>query len=165
MMLLTTAYNPNAIGSLEAIIFAFFIGACLAGFAAIYHRKTIGRLVHYLLENEAFSADSAKTLREAEQDLNLFLRLTLRRNVAFQRIVRTVAPPEDKKEKRSFSDVPLYIDPKERDRAEKMYSKYTAADATVFNVIISIAVFAIIAYLSYLFVPELISMAQNMFKS
>ncbi len=162
---LATAYNPNQIGSLETIIFAFFLGACVAGFATVYHRKTIGGLVHYLMENEAFSIEQAKTLREAEQDLNLFLRLTLKRNVAFQRIIRMVEPEEKPAKKPSFSDIPLYIDPKERGRAEKMYSKYTASDATVLNVILSVAIFAIIAYLSYLIVPSLITMASGIFNS
>lgn len=164
MMLTVKAYNPYAIGSLESIIFALFLGACLAGFGAIYHRKTIGGLVHYLLEKEAFSIESAKTLREAELELNLFLRWTLKKSVSFRRIVCMTEVESGKKDV-SLSDIPLYINPKERDRAEKMYSKYTASDATFLNVIISIAVFALIAYLSYLCVPSLISMAENIFKS
>ena len=133
----------------------------------MYHRRTIGALVRYLLENEAFSPESAKTLREAEQDLNIFVRLNITRNVAFQRIVCMVDMPktDENGKKISLSDIPLYINPKERMRAEEMYSAKTSEDANMWMVLLSILVFAVVAYISTFIVPDLISMASGLFGS
>ena len=94
MDLILDLFTDTQLGSLNLIIFALFVGACLAGFATVYHRRTIGSLVRYLLEAEAFSPETAKTLREAEQDLNIFVRMNITRNVAFQRIVCMVDMPK-----------------------------------------------------------------------
>ena len=68
MDLILDLFTDTQLGSLNLIIFALFVGACLAGFATVYHRRTIGALVRYLLTEEAFSPETAKTLREAEQE-------------------------------------------------------------------------------------------------
>ena len=167
MDLILDLFTDTQLGSLNLIIFALFVGACLAGFATVYHRRTIGALVRYLLEQEAFSPESAKTLREAEQDLNLFVRINIRRNVAFQRIICQVDVPEkdENGKKISLSDIPLYINPAERLRAEEMYSAKPSEDANMWMVLLSIFVFAIVAYISSFIVPDLISMASNFFSS
>ena len=166
MDLILDLFTDTQLGSLNLIIFALFVGACLAGFATVYHRRTIGTLVRYLLENEAFSPESAKTLREAEQDLNIFLRMNITRNVAFQRIVCMVDEQTDENNKKvPLSDIPLYINPNERLRAEEMYSAKTSEDANMWMVLLSIFVFAIVAYISSFIVPDLISMASNFFAS
>ena len=92
--LIWSLFTDTKLGSLNLIIFALFVGACLAGFATVYHRRTIGALVRYLLEEQAFSPETAKTLRQAEQDLNIFVRVNITRNVAFQRIICMVDVPE-----------------------------------------------------------------------
>ena len=165
MDLILDLFTDTQLGSLNLIIFALFVGACLAGFATVYHRRTIGSLVRYLLEAEAFSPESAKTLREAEQDLNIFVRMNITRNVAFQRIVCMVDVPktDENGKKISLSDIPLYINPKERLRAEEMYSAKASEDANMWMVLLSILVFAIVAYISSFIVPDLISMASNLF--
>lgn len=167
MDLILDLFTDTQLGSLNLIIFALFVGACLAGFATVYHRRTIGALVRYLLEEEAFSPETAKTLREAEQDLNVFVRMNITRNVAFQRIVCMVdVPPIDENGKKTkLSDIPLYINPRERLRAEEMYSAKTSEDANMWMVLLSIVVFAIVAYISSYIVPDLISMAQGLFSS
>ena len=165
MDLILDLFTDTQLGSLNLIIFALFVGACLAGFATVYHRRTIGALVRYLLENEAFSPESAKTLREAEQDLNIFVRMNITRNVAFQRIVCMVDVPktDENGKKITLSDIPLYINPKERMRAEEMYSAKTSEDANMWMVLLSILVFAVVAYISSFIVPDLISMASGLF--
>ncbi len=184
---LIAMFEDTNIGSLNLFIFSLFIGACLAGFATVYHKRTIGTLIRYLLEQEAFSPETAKTLREAEQDLNIFIRWNIRHNVAFQRLVvevdegspasaaalplemegdGTAAPQkqkEKKKKKRNLSDVPLYIHPAAKERAEQMYSRQTSDDANMWMVLLSILIFAVIAYISTMVVPKLISFAQNIF--
>ncbi|MCQ2432755.1 MAG: hypothetical protein MJ175_09155 [Clostridia bacterium] len=166
---LIALFTDPHLASLNLIIFAFFIGACAAGFATVYHRRTIGELVRFLLENEAFSPETAKTLREAEQDLNIFVRLNIRRNPAFQRIVREVPPAEGemkgKKDTRKLSDIPLYIDPKNKDRAAAMYSAKTASDANMWMVLLSIAVFAVVAYVSTMVIPGLVNMLNSLIES
>ena len=165
MDLILDLFTDTQLGSLNLIIFALFVGACLAVFATVYHRRTIGALVRYLLENEAFSPESAKTLREAEQDLNIFVRMNITRNVAFQRIVCMVDVPktDENGKKITLSDIPLYINPKERMRAEEMYSAKTSEDANMWMVLLSILVFAVVAYISSFIVPDLISMASGLF--
>ena len=118
-----------------------------------------------LLENEAFSPESAKTLREAEQDLNIFVRMNITRNVAFQRIVCMVDVPktDENGKKITLSDIPVDINPKERLRAEEMYSAKTSEDANMWMVLLSILVFAVVAYISSFIVPDLISMASGLF--
>ena len=165
MDLILDLFTDTQLGSLNLIIFALFVGACLAGFATGYHRRTIGSLVRYLLEAEAFSPESAKTLREAEQDLNVFVRINITRNVAFRRIVCMVDVPktDENGKKITLSDIPLYINPKERRRAEEMYSAKTSEDANMWMVLLSIFVFAVVAYISSFIVPDLISMASGLF--
>lgn len=164
MDLILDLFTDTQLGSLNLIIFALFVGACLAGFATVYHRRTIGALVRYLLENEAVSPESAKTLRDAEQDLNIFLRMNIKRNVAFRRIVCMVDEQVDENGKPlPLSDIPLYINPNERIRAEEMYSAKTSEDANMWMVLLSIFVFAIVAYISSFIVPDLISMASGLF--
>lgn len=167
MDLILDLFTDTQLGSLNLIIFALFVGACLAGFATVYHRRTIGALVRYLLENEAFSPDRAITLRQAEQDLNIFVRMNITRNVAFQRIVNMVDVPktDENGKKISLSDIPLYINPKERTRAEEMYSAKTSEDANMWMVLLSILIFAVVAYISSYIVPDLISMASSLFGS
>ena len=167
MDLILDLFTDTQLGSLNLIIFALFVGACLAGFATVYHRRTIGALVRYLLTEEAFSPETAKTLREAEQDLNIFVRMNITRNFAFQRIVCMVDMPktDENGKKISLSDIPLYINPKERLRAEEMYSAKTSEDANMWMVLLSIVVFAIVAYISSFIVPDLISMASNFISS
>ena len=167
MDLILDLFMDTQLGSLNLIIFALFVGACLAGFATVYHRRTIGELVRYLLAEEAFSPESAKTLRDAEQDLNIFVRMNITRNVAFQRIVCMVDVPktDENGKKITLSDIPLYINPKERLRAEEMYSAKSSEDANMWMVLLSIFVFAIVAYISSFIVPDLISMASNFFAS
>ena len=167
MDLILDLFTDTQLGSLNLIIFALFVGACLAGFATVYHRRTIGELVRYLLAEEAFSPESAKTLRDAEQDLNIFVRMNITRNVAFQRIVCMVDVPktDENGKKITLSDIPLYINPKERLRAEEMYSAKSSEDANMWMVLLAIFVFAIVAYISSFIVPDLISMASNLFAS
>ena len=167
MDLILDLFMDTQLGSLNLIIFALFVGACLAGFATVYHRRTIGELVRYLLAEEAFSPESAKTLRDAEQDLNIFVRMNITRNVAFQRIVCMVDVPktDENGKKITLSDIPLYINPKERLRAEEMYSAKSSEDANMWMVLLAIFVFAIVAYISSFIVPDLISMASNLFAS
>ncbi len=175
---LTALFTESKFGSMELIIFAFFIGACLAGIATVYHRRTIGTLVRYLIDHEAFSAEQARSLRDAEQDLNIFVRYHLKRNAAFRRIICMVpATPADtqngtsekkdrsKKDSRSFSDIPLYINPKERQRAEEMYAAKTAEGANLWMVLLSILVFAVVAYLSTMVIPKLISFLNSFLDS
>lgn len=158
-------FTQGKLGSLNLIIFAFFIGACLAGVATVYHRRTIGELVRFLLDENAFSPETGKTLREAEQDLNVFVRMNILHNTAFRRIVHMAETPKRNAEgkKTPLSDIPLYINPAERKRAEEMYSIKTSQDANMWMVLLSIAVFAVVAYVSAFIVPKLITMFQGVF--
>lgn len=171
-------FQSSELLPLKLMIFAFFIGACLAGFGTVYNRRTVGGLIRYLLAEGAFSPETAKTLRDAEQDLNLFLRLTLKHNAAFQRIVCMAYMPadtsadtpeadtksvSDRKKKIGLSDIPLYINPAERKRAEEMYSEKASEGANMWMVLLSIAVFAVVAYLSTFIVPKLIDMFSQVF--
>ncbi len=165
-------FTTSDLGSLNFIIFSFFIGACLAGVATVYHRRTIGALVRYLLEHDAHSPETGKTLKEAEQDLNIFVILSVTKNAAFRRIVtmaddpfteiagRVVAGP---RKKSKIVDIPLYIAPAAKRRAEMMYAEKTSEDANMWMVLLSIAVFAVVAYASAYIVPKLISMFEGLF--
>ena len=91
--------------------------------------------------------------------------MNITRNVAFQRIVCMVDVPktDENGKKITLSDIPLYINPKERLRAEEMYSAKTSEDANMWMVLLSILVFAVVAYISSFIVPDLISMASGLF--
>ena len=91
--------------------------------------------------------------------------MNITRNVAFQRIVCMVDVPktDENGKKITLSDIPLYINPKERMRAEEMYSTKTSEDANMWMVLLSILVFAVVAYISSFIVPDLISMASGLF--
>ena len=163
---LIALFQSGTFGSLNLVIFAFFVGACIAGIATVFHRRTAGALVRYLLENEAFSPETAKTLRDAEQELSLFVRSSVKRNTAFKRIITMVDMPADPKtgKKPSLSDTPLYIAPEAKLRAIEMYGGKNMSDTNLWMVLVGIAVFGIIAYLSSFIVPQLVNALGSLFK-
>lgn len=161
---LIALFEDTSLGSLNLIIFAFFIGACIAGAATVFHRRTTGALVRYLLAEQAFSPESARTLRDAEQELSPFVRWSVSHNAAFQRVVTMVEGEKDPVtgKKRSLSDTPLYIAPESRLRAERMYGGKNTGDASMWLVLLGIAVFGVIAYLSTYIIPYLVNMLNSL---
>lgn len=163
-------FRDAPLGSLQTVIFSFFVGACLAGAAMVYHRRSTGALVRYLLEEEAFSPESAKTLRDAEQELSLFVRLSVRHNPALKRLIAFAPPSADTADgsggsggkKPGLSDTPLYIPPEARERAEGMYGGKYAADGNMWLVLLSVLLFGIVASLSAVIIPYLISMLNGL---
>ena len=146
---LIALFEDTSLGSLNLIIFAFFIGACIAGAATVFHRRTTGALVRYLL---------------AEQELSPFVRWSVSHNAAFQRVVTMVECEKDPAtgKKRSLSDTPLYIAPESRLRAERMYGGKNTGDASMWLVLLGIAVFGVIAYLSTYIIPYLVNMLNSL---
>ena len=161
---LIAMFQDTSLSSLNLVIFAFFIGACLAGAATVFHRRTTGALVRYLLEEQAFSPESAKTLRDAELELSPFVRWSVSHNAAFQRVVTMAETEKDPKtgKKPSLSDTPLYIAPEARLRAEEMYGGKHASDGNMWLVLLGIAVFGVIAYLSTYIIPYLVNMVNSL---
>lgn len=155
-------FRGNRLDSLELVIFGFFLGAVLAAIATVYHRRTIGRLVRWLLEHNATSPENARSLREAEEDLNIFVRSSVRHNAAFRRIVAEREPAEGEARK-ALSDAPLYIRPESVERAAAMYSAKTAEDANLWMVLLAVVVFGIVAYVSVTVIPALVNYAKGIF--
>ena len=161
---LIALFQDTSLTSLNLVILAFFIGACLAGAATVFHRRTTGALVRYLLEQEAFSPESAKTLRDAELELSPFVRWSVAHNVSYQRVVTMVTAEKDPEtgKKPSLSDTPLYIAPTARLRAEEMYGGKHAADGNMWLVLLGILIFGVIAYLSTYIIPYLVNMLNSL---
>ncbi len=152
-------FDGTTFVSVELIVLSFFIGACAAAFATVIHRRTTAALVRYLLEQGAESPETAKTLRDAELDQSLVVRISLRRGAALRRIVAKGEPEINPKTKQpsGLSDTPLYILPESKERAERMYQNQTTNGANLWMVLLGILLFGLVAYLSVLVIPYLMS--------
>ena len=162
-----TLRNGTSFSSVELIVFAFFFGACIAAFAAVIHRRTTAALIRYLLSQGAESPETGKTLREAELEQSLIVRLSLRRGSALGRIVAKGEPEINPKTKKPFglSDTPLYILPESKERAERMYRSQGSEGANLWLVLVGILLFGLIAYLCTLVIPYLMSWIGALFGS
>lgn len=80
-------FQTIRLGSVNQLILCFALGAILASIVAYYHKNYIGRLVRYLLRENANDPQSAKTLTDIGMQNNRLYRFSLRKKSTLRRII------------------------------------------------------------------------------
>lgn len=80
--------NSNDLFSIRIIILGLCIGFCVAGFAAVFNKRVLGRVARKLIEKQAFSAESALTVEELGCEDNFIIRHALRKSTNLRRVVK-----------------------------------------------------------------------------
>ncbi|HBL83672.1 MAG: hypothetical protein A2Y17_08970 [Clostridiales bacterium GWF2_38_85] len=70
------------------IMIVFSIGILIAAFYALYNKAVLGKFVRALINAEAESESSAKTLDEIGYGLNKLITQSLRTNITFKRYIK-----------------------------------------------------------------------------
>ena len=152
--------------TLEIVVWSMFIGIVLGIFATLYIKYVPGPFVRRLLELDAFSPESAKTLKEAGCDRNPFLLGSLRAHSSLRRVIscrQAGAGESGKSEKLSqLKNESWYISSEMRARAESLYG---SKGNLLLIALLAVLGFFIAALLSFTVIPDLITMASNAFGS
>lgn len=80
-------FQTIRLGSVNQLILCFALGAIIASIVAYYHKNYIGRLVRYLLRENANDPQSAKTLTDIGMQNNRLYRFSLRKKSTLRRII------------------------------------------------------------------------------
>ena len=83
-------FQTIRLGSVNQLILCFALGAIIASIAAYYHKNYIGRLVRYLLRENANDPQSAKTLTDIGMQNNRLYRFSLRKKSTLRRIITVI---------------------------------------------------------------------------
>lgn len=134
--------------SVELIIWSLFIGIAIASASVIYIKQVLGSFVRILLEKKAFSPESAVSLEEAGFAKNIFVKNSLRKKGTLRKTIFS----EDEKR--------FYIPEEKAPRAEYVYNKKGNG---VVGIIITIFLFAVVAFLCAMIVPKMLELLNGIF--
>ncbi len=152
--------------TLEIVIWSLFIGIVIGILVTLYIKYVPGRFVRRLLELDAFSPESAKTLKEAGCDRSLFLLGSLRAKGSLRRVVSCCGPAEGESGKTrklgQLKNAGWYISSEMRARAESLYG---SKGNLLLISLLAVLGFFIAALLSFTVIPDLVTMASNAFGS
>ena len=155
-MQLSSLFNYQGI-TLEIVIWSLFIGIIIGAFAIWYSRRVLGTLVRALLSAEANSAGNAKTFGDLGIKNVFIYRLALRKNSTYRKIVHIA--DEETQTKPSISALKFYIPEEVNFRADSMYNP---KGTTLLGAFVAIFAFFIMAILTLVVVPDLITMVQDL---
>lgn len=153
----TVTLGTNPTTTLNIIVWSLFIGFMLAIGVTVYNRLVIGPMIKRLIERKAFCEETAIPAAEAGCT-NPFIRFAMRRNGSLRRLVRLKGDTDQKQGSVSVSDACLYIPDDRIRRAETLYG---IGGMSAGSVLLAILVFFAIAILSFIVVPDLITMLSN----
>ena len=172
--------------SIQSIVIGIAIGFFIACCMTVFDRHVLGDFVRHVLHNECLSRESAKTLEELGYHKNSFIRGGVRNGVSLRRVVKCVEEEdfnaEVAKKRAEFEEANAHLGkkaPKFREPKFKMdvmtmhyyipedlkyvadvkFEKKGAGGLTLF---LSFLVFAVLAIVFLLLVPELLQMLDNM---
>ena len=131
------------------VLWAFMIGVSVAALYVFFVRKKLGGFVRKLLQNNAFTPESALSMEELGEKPSFFLRRTLRIGSVFS---RTVLCENDR-----------YYIPEEC--VQKAESKYKANTGGVVILLVAIALFAIVTLVCVYVFPALAQSIVGLFSS
>ena len=157
--------------TLEIVIWSLFIGIVIGVFGSFYVKQILGAFVRKLLEVDASSPLTAKTLSDTGFEKNYFVINALKSTSSLRKLIRCAdedASDNDesklsaKQRKEKLMSTRWYIPHELCDRAEFMYS---SKGNSLGVALIAIAAFLIAALISFTVVPDLVQMATNAFSS
>lgn len=153
----TVTLGTNSVTTLNIIVWSLFIGFMLAIGVTVYNRLMIGPMVRKLIERKAFCENTAVSAVEAGCT-NPFVRFAMRRNSSLRRIVRIKGDSDEKQSSVPMSGAYLYIPDDKLHRAETLYGN---SGMSAGSVLLAVLAFFIIAVVSFIVVPDLITMLSN----
>ena len=153
----TIALGDQPITTLNLIVWSLFIGFMIGIGVTIYNKFVLGALVRELIERGAHSEEAALTAAEVGC-ANPFIRFALRENSSFRRVVRMKGDTPTELCKESFKTARYFIPDENVHRAELIYG---GSGTTLVSVLLSVLAFLIVAFVSFIVVPDLIQMLTN----
>lgn len=172
----------NSTMSLAVIIWGLYAGMIIGGILSVYNKRYLGGVVRALLRDECLSPQHAKTLKELGLSSKWGLGRALQDGKVLRRCVavanadacRVPAAPRKKwisslrrfftgspegKPKLDMDEARLYVLEEKKYHAQVRYTK--KGTSPIFIVVGGI-VFFVIAILATIFIPELLTMTDNM---
>lgn len=171
-------------GGIMSIIVGLLIGFFIACCMTVFDRRVLGDFVRHVLYHECFSKESAKTLEELGYLKNSFVRGALKSGVSLRRIIKCVEEEEFLEEVRAMREayekeaedkkLPAFKEPKFKMDVSTMHFyipeelKYTAdvkfekKGANVITLLLAFLLFAAVAAVAIMVIPELLQMLDNM---
>lgn len=73
---------------IRLVIIGLFVGLSIAGFASVFNKRVLGSLVRKIIQEEAFSKDSAKTLEELGFLGKVAIYTAVRKSTNLRRVVK-----------------------------------------------------------------------------
>lgn len=165
--------------TLEIIVWSMFLGIIIGAFVILYNKSVLGAFVRKLLETGANTPEDAKTLEETGFSKNIFVIFSLQIKSTYRKIIHaspvnsgnedtvSTVPPEKTKKRikkkhrqaqPKLSELKFYIPQDMVARADSIYSNN---GTSLLIVVITIALFLIVAILSFTVIPDLIQMLKN----
>ena len=172
----------NSTMPLAVIIWGLYAGMLIGGILSVYNKRYLGGVVRALLRDECLSPQHAKTLKELGLSSKWGLGRALQDGKVLRRCVavanadacRVTAAPRKKwisslrrfftgspegKPKLDMDEARLYVLEEKKYHAQVRYTK--KGTSPIFIVVGGI-VFLVIAILATMFIPELLTMTDNM---
>ncbi len=153
----TITLGTQPITTLNIIVWSLFIGFMIGIGVTLYNKFVLGTLVRELIEHGAHTEETALTAAEIGC-ANPFIRFALRENGSFRRIVRMKGDTEAEQSKEKFKDARFFIPDENVHRAEIIYGK---SGMSIVSVLLAVLAFLVIAFVSFIVVPDLIQMLSN----
>ena len=153
----TITLGDQPVTTLNIIVWSLFIGFMIGIGVTLYNKFILGALVRELIEHGAHSEDAALTASEIGC-ANPLIRFALRENSSFRRIVHMKGDTQTERSKESFKTARYFIPDDMVHRAEVIYG---GTGTTAVSVLLSVLAFLIVAFVSFIVVPDLIQMLTN----
>ena len=163
--ILSAMSSPEYAKHVPVMIVCMFIGVVAAALISLYHKHVLGAFIRFLRASGAVDESTAIRLSDTKFNKNVFVRAAIRNGRTYSSVLRAVAP-EDKgavKSKRSerervISESGYYIPEELSFRADNIFSK---KGTTVLSAITGVLLFALVAAVSYVVVPQIIDIFKN----
>ena len=134
---------------IRLVLWAFMIGVSVAALYVFFVRKKLGSFVQKLLQNNAFTPESAMSMEELGEKPTFFLRRSLNNGSDFSRTV--------------LCENGRYYIPEEN--IQKAENKYKANTGGVVILLIAIALFAVVTLVCVYVFPALAQSIIGLFSS
>ena len=153
----TVTLGNQPITTLNIIVWSLFIGFMIGIGVTIYNKFVLGSLVRGLIERGAHTEEAALTASEIGC-ANPLVQFALRRNGSFRRIVHMKGDTEENQSRESFRTARFFIPDDKVHRAEVIYGN---SGTSVVSILLSVLAFLVVAFVSFIVVPDLIQMLTN----
>lgn len=162
---------PEYARSVTTIVFSMFIGVSIAAFISLIYRYYYGSFIRFLLNGNAQDEQSGIRLDKTVYARRPILLHAISQGTLFKNVLRYTEPEETfplgekpaLKERRKAARTALltrryYIPYEMTFRADNLYNK---KGTNLFTAIMSVVLFAVVAAMSLIIIPDLLTMLEN----